>query len=212
MPPQNEVTVVGPALAEFGDAHYEWVGVYTYEIAETIGNYVGYTFDGRIWTVTITVVDNNGKLEATHEYVADDGAQSELAEFHNLFETSTLTVKKTVTGFSIDTSRAFKFTVELFDENDQPLYGQYEYTGAVGGWVKDGKAEFELHHDESITITDIPLNAKWVVTEARDDEYIVTIGKPEGIIEREGSLSAWVNDYVPTGMPGVWINVGDCFE
>ncbi len=73
-------------------------------------------------------------------------------------------------------------------------------------------AEFELAHDESITITDIPLNAKWVVTEARDDEYIVTIGKPEGIIEREGSLSAWVNDYVPTGMPGVWINVGDCFE
>ena len=212
MPPESEVTVVGPALAEFGEAHYEWAGVYTYEIAETIGNYVGYTFDGRIWTVTVTVVDNNGQLEASSEYEADDGAQAELAEFHNLFETAPLTIRKTVTGVSIDTTRKFKFKVELFDENEEPLYGKYEYTGAVGGWVENGVAEFELAHDESITITDIPLNAHWVVTEERDDEYIVTYGQPEGFIEREDNVSSWINNRVICGMPGIWINVGDCFE
>ena len=214
MPPTNTVTVVGPAAFTFGEAHYEAAGVYTYEINETIGNYVGYTFDGRIWTVTVTVTDEDGKLTAKSEYKADDDSMAELAQFTNIFETSTLTVIKTVVGVPIDTTKSFLFTVRLFDENGDPLYGTYHFTGAVTGDITTGVTSFYLRHGQSVTIYDIPIGATWTVVEHFDPEYFASRISPSGTISRQGSWSRWVNNHeeIPLGLSGVYINVGDCFE
>jgi len=214
MPPTDTVTVVGPAAFTFGEAHYESAGVYTYEINETIGNYVGYTFDGRIWTVTVTVTDEDGKLTAKSEYKADDGSMAELAQFNNIFETSTLTVIKTVVGVPIDTTKSFLFTVRLFDENGDPLYGTYHFTGAVTGDITTGVTSFYLRHGQSVTIYDIPIGATWTVVEHFDPEYFASRISPSGTISRQGSWSRWVNNHedIPLGLNGVYINVGDCFE
>ena len=215
MPAVDTVTTVGPEPFTFGDVHYEWAGVYTYEINETIGNYVGYTFDGRIWTVTVTVTDENGKLTAKSEYEADDKSVAKLAQFKNIFETSTLTVTKTVTTTVVNGDTLYEFTVELFDENGDPLYGVYPITGSVKGNVVNGKATFSLAHNQNAVISDIPIGASYKVTEKLDEEtYTTTFVNPDGTIEREGNISNWYNKpkSVVPNLGGLWINVGDCFE
>ena len=215
MPAVDTVTTVGPEPFTFGDVHYEWAGVYTYEINETIGNYVGYTFDGRIWTVTVTVTDENGKLTAKSEYEADDKSVAKLAQFKNIFETSTLTVTKTVTTTVVNGDTLYEFTVELFDENGDPLYGVYPITGSVKGNVVNGKATFSLAHNQNAVISDIPIGASYKVTEKLDKEtYTTTFVNADGTIEREGNISNWYNKpkSVVPNLGGLWINVGDCFE
>ena len=215
MPAVDTVTTVGPEPFTFGDVHYEWAGVYTYEINETIGNYVGYTFDGRIWTVTVTVTDENGKLTAKSEYEADDKSVAKLAQFKNIFETSTLTVTKTVTTTVVNGDTLYEFTVELFDENGDPLYGVYPITGSVKGNVVNGKATFSLAHNQNAVISDIPIGASYKVTEKLDEEtYTTTFVNADGTIEREGNISNWYNKpkSVVPNLGGLWINVGDCFE
>jgi pilin isopeptide linkage protein len=214
MPAVDTVTVSGAAPFTFGLINYEVAGVYTYKVFEKVDDYVGYTFDDSIYDVTVTITDMDGYLDQKVEY-ALDGKAAKLALFTNLFETASLTVTKTVTTVVVNGDTLYEFTVELFDENGDPLYGVYPITGSVKGNVVNGKATFSLAHNQNAVISDIPIGASYKVTEKLDEEtYTTTFVNPDGTIEREGNISNWYNKpkSVVPNLGGLWINVGDCFE
>ena len=214
MPAVDTVTVSGAAPFTFGLINYEVAGVYTYKVFEQVDDYVGYTFDDSIYDVTVTITDMDGYLDQKVEY-ALDGKAAKLALFTNLFETASLTVTKTVTTVVVNGDTLYEFTVELFDENGDPLYGVYPITGSVKGNVVNGKATFSLAHNQNAVISDIPIGASYKVTEKLDEEtYTTTFVNPDGTIEREGNISNWYNKpkSVVPNLGGLWINVGDCFE
>lgn len=100
--------------------------------------------------------------------------------------TNSLTVRKTAVGLPADqTNKAFTFTLTLkdYDDNQQPLTGTYAYTktpsddptnnptGAGSFTLDNGQAEFTLKHNQSITITDLPVGAEYTVNETPDPDY-----------------------------------------
>jgi hypothetical protein len=74
--------------------------------------------------------------------------------------TGSLTISKTVTGQGADLNKKFNFTLIFTDAPDA-----YPYTGASSGTLRSGDT-ISLANGESITITGLPKNAKYTVTEA----------------------------------------------
>ena len=214
MPATDTVTVTGSGKFAFGKIKYEVAGVYTYKVFEKVENYVGYTFDDSIYDVTVTITDMDGYLTSKVEYALSDAA-AKLALFTNIFETASLTVTKTVTTTVVNGDPQYEFTVELFDENGNHLYGVYPITGSIKGKVVNGKATFMLGHNQNAVISDIPIGTYYKVTEKLDEEtYTTTFVNRDGTIVREGNISNWYNKpkSVVPNFGGLWINVGDCFE
>ena len=143
--------------------------------------------------------------------VEEDG-ENEVQITNSYIKKETLTITKTVTGIVVETDRSFTFTVNLFDENGNHLSGKYPITGAVNGEVVDGVAQIKLCHGQSITISGLSVGTSWTVSEIPSEGYTVRTGNTAGTIGRGGCTSTWVNEKIITGMPGVWINIGECFE
>ena len=71
----------------FQELVFTAAGTYVYEMREVAGNDKHYTYDDKVITVTVTVVDNgDGTLSATVAY-------SETAVFHNTFKPDAITVE-----------------------------------------------------------------------------------------------------------------------
>lgn len=74
MPAKNEVTVKGLGSAAFeGEMVYTSAGTYVYEITEKDidPSVKGYTKDESVYTYTVTVIDNDGTLEASGKMTKD---------------------------------------------------------------------------------------------------------------------------------------------
>lgn len=103
-------------------------GVYTFYIAETAGSAGGVTYDTHTTVATVTVVDNNGTLEATVSY--NNGSAStatDKAVFKNTYTTTfdtstsvTLSGVKKLSGQTLETNE-FYFTVTEYDENGNKI-------------------------------------------------------------------------------------------
>ena len=145
----------------------------------------------------------SGKYEGT--IVKDKTAT---AAFTNKFGTSTLTVKKTVTGNMGSRDKEFSFTLTLKDKTGKPLSGTYPYTGTKTGNItldKDGKARFTLAHNDSVTFANIPVGASYTVAEDdySSESYKTTSDKASGVIPAGGITASFVNaknSAVPTGI------------
>ena len=117
--------------------------------------------------------------------------------FTNSGRVGSLTVSKTVTGdqaTDIDRQKAFPFTVTLKDADGAPLKGAYRYTGGATDGVAapadgiltldaDGSATFNLIHGQSITISNIPKDTVYTVSEGDASGYTVTV---EGDTDADG--------------------------
>lgn len=104
-------------------------------------------------------------------------------------ETGNLKVSKTVKGNGADTSKAFKFKVEL-KNGGKPVSGVYLLDGTAGSktgtivFDENGKASFELSDGKSIVITGLPVGADYTVTENAYKDYKPSdSGKYSGKIE-----------------------------
>ena len=81
-------TIKGQGRAEFAAQTYKEPGTYTYKIIEKAGNEEGYTYDNSVYTVTVTVTDEGGRLENTVAYENENGARRvyQAAEFVNEYK------------------------------------------------------------------------------------------------------------------------------
>ena len=115
-----------------------------------------------------------------------------------------LSIGKVVTGNQGDRNKLFTFTIALKDKDGKPVSGFFEYVGTVikSGYTDnvampadgdlrfvDGNAQVQLSHGQQITITSLPYQSTYTVTEqeANEDGYITVYNgnaDPEtGILE-----------------------------
>ena len=159
-----------------------------YEVSEAEANEDGYT--------TTTPLNATGTIEAD---------QNKSVEFVNKKETAVpatgnLTVSKTVTGDTGDTSKEWNFTVTLQDSNGTALTGAVEYSGSgtvtsgTGSSVTlaEGKVTLKLTHNQYITFTGLPAGTTYTVTETEDgqDGYTTTKSKDTGTITTGNTVEA----------------------
>ena len=78
---QDELVITGEGSGSFKPIRFESAGVHTFEISEEIGSLQGWTYDSRIYKVTVTVTDDgSGQLTAVVE-----GLEEGTAEFRNTY-------------------------------------------------------------------------------------------------------------------------------
>lgn len=117
------------------------------------------------------------------------------------------TISKEVAGNNaeqIDLDKEFQFTVKITDEGDMPLTGGYAY---IGGSIMDGvtgpendvltlndngEGTITLKHGQQVTITGLPLGAKYTVTEEdySGDGYVTTKTGDIGTIGKDATSTA----------------------
>lgn len=132
----------GSINAEFADRlHFTKAGTYTFQIAETAGNQNGYTYDGSVWNLTVTVEDKGGYLEVTDKTYAkanvatgqDDGENEDHATFTNTYAVTpdafTPQVEKQFSDDSVARPNAKDFTFTLTADEQNPAGGAF--TGYV---------------------------------------------------------------------------------
>ena len=112
-----------------------------------------------------------------------------------------LVIEKTVSGNSGETDRDFHFTV-TFKDYDEPV--KYTKSDGTSGEITSG-GSIALKHNESATLTDIPVGTAYTVVEAEADSdgYTTVSTGSTGYISRKVIVKAgFVNDKrtaVPTG-------------
>lgn len=192
-------------VGNFGTIEYTKPGTYTYVITEQSGDEAALTFSKATYRATVTVTDNGaGKLSAKTKIaqLTDDAGDAvertvEAAVFTNTAKTGSLTVKKTVVGG--DSQREFGFTVTLTDGDGEPVSGTFG-KGEHAVTFTDGKATFTLKDGEEKTIADLPVGARYTVTEDAAEGYTTTVNgadgsKAEGAVTEDGATVAFTNTY-----------------
>lgn len=137
-------TTADPGADSFGAITFTRADTYRFAIRETGTAPDGYTFDDGVWTLTVTVEDENGALQVTgHTYTytpgtgADRADSTAEAEFVNTYEVTaaayTPQAAKELTGAKTpaDQQKTFRFTVEAAADNPE---------GAVLGDADDRSA------------------------------------------------------------------------
>ncbi|HWQ76442.1 MAG TPA: DUF5979 domain-containing protein [Syntrophomonas sp.] len=116
-----------------------------------------------------------------------------------------LTISKTVAGADADTAKKFDFKVTLSGAS-----GSYNYTGkgVADGTIKSGDTVF-LAHGQSITITGLPKDTKYTVTEAdyTEEGYTASSTGATGVIAADTLKTAsftnhWGNTPSEPSTPG----------
>ena len=174
------IFVDGRPSAEFDALTFDHTGTYTYTVEEVNGRVDGMQYDPTVYTVDITVTENDAehRLDAAvtwrdNAYDAEKGLT-----FTNTYvePKGSLSIKKTVN--IVDNSTE---TPNL-DTDTYPIVvtltnGSSHITGAVTctdsrdpnhtsvTFDSDGKATLSLKHNQTITLTGLPVGTTWTVCE-----------------------------------------------
>lgn len=163
---------------------YNSVGIYYYTITENAGKTAGVTYDGTSVIMKVTVIngttENSFKVESvSFTRVKDDEKLGEgVAAFTNTYTANKLNVHKTVTGNLGDKSKYFTFNIKL-EGTEEKTYPT-SYTVVAKGSQKSNPStiklggegtSFELKHDETFTIKNLPKGVKYTVTEEKAPGY-----------------------------------------
>ena len=139
----------------------------------------------------LTVVEGKGTIINT---VKDNPPQE--PQYGSLTLTKTVEKEDGTELSSDDSSRRFTFTLLLFDENGEPvtktaLFGEIPYgrNGAV----------LTLAHNESVTLSGIPAEYRYKLTEQPEEGFVsaVTEGEAEGSISADNTVSVTYTNTIP---------------
>ena len=177
-----------PAPKTFGDPGF------TYYLKETT---IPDTYESDDMVYVVTVEKNSSNKAVTT--VAGKPAGAVLTVVNYQPDTvGNLSISKTVDGNGGDTGKEFNFTVQLTGPN---VDGSYNYIGSGSKengllTVTGGLGTIQLKHNESITITGLPKDTSYVVTEDdySADEYLTGSTGSSGIIKtNEVQTAAFTN-------------------
>ena len=176
------------------------VGIY-YEVKETNSHGLVVTQTGQIGTI-------NGGIAST-------------AAFTNIHDEGGLIISKSVkSDLERDKTREFKFKVQMFnaEENNESVASNKNYAQADGtsyttnyeGYIifdpskSDGEELiYKLHDGQTLLINNLPVGAKYIVTEESDPDFKTTIvgnGTVEGgsitghILKNSANLAEFINE------------------
>ena len=173
MPEGDTLTITGSGSAAFAPIEFKQAGSYVYRISEIPGNHTGYTYDGTVHTITVTVTDTESVLGAV--WTVDGDAGQTAAVFENSYTPTPVSlripVQKVVTGETPTQEQTFVFaltaaagkplTTEITGSGDAffpgityTSAGTWRYTlseiaGSANGYTYDSHV-YEL----TVTVTD----------------------------------------------------------
>lgn len=125
-------------------------------------------------SATLYPIDSKGNKVKKEEFPKPTVSYevNDLSKLKNGF-----TIEKNVNGTGADYSKEFTFTVELYEaDGTTPLTGEYDYikNSDNTGKIKTGDT-VKLKDSEGITIGNLPVGSKYVVTETAETNYTTAI-------------------------------------
>ncbi|MBR0156165.1 MAG: hypothetical protein IJM20_01415, partial [Clostridia bacterium] len=189
--PMPEITFAsatkGNLIAVFGTIEFTEPGVYVYTITERDGDLPGVTYDTEPHTVTITVTDIGGALEAVIDY---DGAA--MLKIVNTYDepgpeivTAVIPGLKTIRGID-STNTVFTFLLEALDPENE---GYSETVSTVGaGSFMFSPLEFSEEGVYHFRVTETAGSASDWIYDTTVYNIIVTVVRGE-----DGTLQAEVD-------------------
>ena len=130
---------------------------------------------------TTTKTGDTGTISATAATAAFTNTRKSGAD---------LTVTKTVeSDLAADANVEFEFTVTLSDTSINQTYGE----GDAAVTFANGKTTFKLKHNESKTISGLPLGVGYTVEETANDDFTTTKTGDTGTISATAATAAFTN-------------------
>lgn len=151
------------------------LGVYTYEVTESVGNTAGVTYSNEKLYLVLSVVrdENSNKhfVAALHKGSAT-GDKTETGLI-NEYDSGSLTVTKQIEGNMADMNKKFTFTI-TFDAADKNWVNAIESNNTSGTWSENKLVyTVQLGDGESVTLSNIPAGLTYTVDE-NEDGYVKT--------------------------------------
>ena len=151
---------------------YATVGIYTYQISETVGSTGGVSYDSNPMYLTVTVVQLESGLARIPilHYGTLTGSKSEY--FQNTYSAGSLQISKTVGGIFGDKTKYFEVKVKIIAEPGKTNYAAAysvsggSYTGNPTSIAVGSETTFQLKHGETITIANLPYGLTYTVVES----------------------------------------------
>lgn len=152
--------------------------------------------DGASYQISEADSGNGYVTSSTGESGSIKVGQTMTASFINTkWLPGSLTIKKTVAG-NAEKNIKFDFTVTLAKPDGTPDNGVYEYSGSGESGMISSGGQISLAHGQSITITGLPKDTVYTVTENNDSQngYVMNSDHETGtIITNENQTASFVN-------------------
>ena len=161
---------------------YTSVGVYTYTITPTPRTTGGVTYWGRPIKLVVTVIEQNGKIRVAAVHTEGEG-EEKTDDITYTYSAGSLSVTKNVAGNLGDRSKEFNVRVTFTAPEASVVNSTISYV--VDGETEtiapvwDGNTasvQIALHHEETVTFTNIPYGVTYNVEEDsyKNDGYDTT--------------------------------------
>ena len=166
---------------------YTKVGIYTYQVKEVDGGTLGMTYDDTTYTLQVRVANKmlDGKIDPSGDkvcYVTMKADGTKESSVKNTYNSSNLTISKNVEGNMGDRSNGtkFNFKVTLKVPAGKTLRSKIDVPmGSAIVWNEGetvGTVTFQLSHDESFTLMNLPYDIEYTVDEMNGTTTVLNQG------------------------------------
>ena len=215
MPAEGTVSNTGTAFS-FGDMTYTAAGTYVYEVKQNKGADSTVTYDDTVYTVTVTVTDEGGKLSASTSISAGEQAKDAIA-FGNKFtpapvKGNAISGSDTMTGRDFDENDGLTVTVKDPNGTETPLELGEDgtFSGGEPTFTQTGTYTYTVWQPAGerggVTYDNSVYSVTYKVTEDENHELVVEreITKTKGEEEPETvDEITFENTYEASGTPTV---------
>ena len=179
--PANRGKQTYSSTLNFSALSFDKPGIYKYTVSENAGTNADMSYDSTPRTLYVYVEWTDENMTDTRVYGAamtKAGSTEKSANFDNEYKKSNkteeefkdLTIKKTVSGAQADKEKLFKFNVTITSGSGRTTYVVHKTDGSEETLTSGAKYEFELKHNETITIENLSTNDTYTVVETTDSK------------------------------------------
>ena len=165
--------------------------MFTYTLEEVSATNAGILNDGRTFTVTVYATQGDNGIETGVTVHEGTSKGTKVTSINNKFQAGALTIHKDVKGSMGDKAYEFPFTVTL--SSAKPVTATLRVNGETST-VKFEKASedateytatvpFKLSNDGNYTISNIPYDVTYTVSEDGETKGTLTVGSGENAVD-----------------------------
>ncbi|HEL2303567.1 TPA: QVPTGV class sortase B protein-sorting domain-containing protein [Streptococcus suis] len=189
---------------DFSGVNYPKPGVYRYLVTETSGNTPGVTYSTKKYVVDVYVLSEGDTIKSKYIVSRQEGGEAkEPIKFDNALKTTSLTVKKSVTGNAGDKNKEFGFTITLKADdhykNGSKIFAKVnDKTGtSTDKELSMGANQFTLKDGESLSIDKLPIGITYKVEENKLEDYKVSAELTENNQAKTYNFTEQISDETP---------------
>lgn len=188
---ENESDSERTANFTIGLPKYDGVGVFTYILEEVSATNAGIKNDGRTFTVTVYATQGDNGIETGVTVHEGTSKGTKVTSIDNKFQAGALTIHKDVKGSMGDKAYQFPFTVTL--SSAKPVTATLRVNGETSTVEFEKASEdaaeytatvpFKLSNDGNCTISNIPYDVTYTVSEDGETRGTLTVGSGENAVD-----------------------------